>query len=487
MMNTMKTSIKRPRFASSPLPMMVMGWIAGASSLACAQGLAAAGLAEPPGWRIGLGQSIGRDDNLLRLPAVQDPQADTAANTTLDLAWRGEWGRQQASAYGRLDGTRHRGSGVLDHTAHRAGAIWDFETAGELSGRLLARRQFDLAPDDLRIEPLSGRRNEQQIEQALALLRWNARGRLGLELLRQHDAVRETASWSLLRNFSQDTSSLGLLWRSHGGSGAGGGASSSGGGAAWGGWELGLAWREVDGRQPASAVQPEATEGLQNRVPELDYRQRLLDLQGRIGGSSAAALAWRWARGHGDRAVTLASGSSDEPATPTRLRQDLNSLMLEARWRWLPSWTFVARSLRDQGQQARVLEPLTATANLTALSASDTRDARVEIHWEPGPRWQAYATGGRTQRRWQQGLGLQVGGNTAPVASDGLWQDTTWRTRVGLRWSATSTWSVRCHVGQDRRGAPRAVESAAELPTVGLGGWRSRSVECGVRWDSHTV
>ena len=52
MMNTMKTSIKRPRFASSPLPMMVMGWIAGASSLACAQGLAAAGLAEPPGWRI---------------------------------------------------------------------------------------------------------------------------------------------------------------------------------------------------------------------------------------------------------------------------------------------------------------------------------------------------------------------------------------------------------------------------------------------------
>ena len=396
-------------------------------------------------WNLALSQAWLHDSNLLRRPSALQPMADTASITALDLGLRHAWGRQEGLLQGRLEHAQHAGSPILDHTAHRATAQWLGETVGGLSARVQLRSQSDLAPDDLRLDPLTGRRNEQHIGQGLLQLRWNAAGPLGLEWQRQHDAVRETADWSVLRNFRQTTQSLGLLWRSDGGSTAG------------------VAWREVQGRQPgadalALTSDPDALdrEGL-----PIVYRQRLMDAQ-----LSWRDLNLRWTQGQGQR---------------NGVDQDLGSLQAQGRLSWHPDWRLIVRVLRDRGQQSRILEPLLPTASLLALSALDTRDVRVDLSWEASPMLQFHASAAWTQRRWQQGLGAWIEGAQAITGVGELWQDRTQRARLGLRWTWRPAWSLSCQFGQDRRTAPQSL-AVASGPSDIPGGWRAQTVMCGLRW-----
>lgn len=97
---------------------------------------AGAALAQSSPWYLGATQSIGRDDNIYRLPAGSAVSSGTISSTQLVGGLDLRPGRQRLSASAQVGHHRYGAQPQLDFNGYALDAALDWETAGRLSGRL---------------------------------------------------------------------------------------------------------------------------------------------------------------------------------------------------------------------------------------------------------------------------------------------------------------------------------------------------------------
>lgn len=190
---------------------------------AAGPGSAAAADADTP-LALRVGQTVERDDNLLRLadgeraPAGTE-RADTRAISTLGGSVAARLGRQTARAALELADHRHAANPGFDHVAHRASFGLDAEAAGRLSGTLHLDHAGGLVAfddlDDLDAPAAgsAGRRVVQRTERGGLTLRRGAAlsVELGLHARRTRWDGAALGAWQL----TQRQIGTGLRWAPH--------------------------------------------------------------------------------------------------------------------------------------------------------------------------------------------------------------------------------------------------------------------------------
>jgi len=441
--------------ADRPLRLMGRGaktalWAA----LSVANGLAAAA-ADPVAeqglvWMIE--QARLHERNPLRT-ATESAASDAAWTSAIEGRYAGGWEGQRFSAFGRWLTTRYDQQDALDHRAYRTGMAWDLRTAGDWGARLSWDRRQDPLEGQVRTDPETGSRRVQSLEQAGGILRWGVHRRWGLDLhwVRERmDPNRPQPWWS---GYEQDN--WRLQWR--------------------GEWSRrsswGLGYRRVMGTQ--FAVDAPASS-----QPAQDYRVALWEAEWGWQPREGDLLSLRLAAGDGQRQwMTPATGLA--PPSNSQVARSL-----AAEWRWQPTahWSLRTQIGRDEGQQTQGVITALDRVGLALQGASDVRQARVGLQWEPTRRFQTFAGWQRVQRLGRQTWMFTEGGSVGGL-DEARWQDRWDRTSWGLSWQLGHGLSLRCLAQREtKRGSGFGTLVATSTPDRLV--WRDTAWQCGLGWQS---
>ena len=433
------------------------GWATSAWAQTSPAGPDATGGALGDRGTLALEQSWVQERNPLRLPPGQSAVGDAASVSTIDGAYRGSWGRQRWSGMGRWSSTHYADEAALDHEAYRLGATLDLQTAGDLGARGTWRQQREPLEGQLRLDPSTGQRRQQTVEQYGAALLWGLQRRWTMELQWQQEQLQPNRPQPWWPGYAQD------VWRLQ--------LRGEAAGAVV--WALGR--RELMGVQAAVPL----ANGTQ---PALDYRQALWEGEWTWVPRPGDAWTVRAATGQGSRTWRPPAGSDPASADPSTRRIELAARSLHSELRWRPGshWSVQAQWSRDQGQQAQASASWIDSAGLVLQGASDVRQARVAVQWDFSHRASVYASWSRIDRIGRQSWTLESLSAALPLA-DQAWQDRLDRAGLGVSWQLAQGLSLRCAAQQDeRRGTPldnRTLPGSS--PTVL---WRDSGVQCGLRW-----
>ena len=380
------------------------------------------------GWRLGLEQHLMRESNALYRSGTAGERADSASTSALDGALAVSAGRQQAAAWLRLERTRYETLSELDHEAYRARAHWNWDTVTDLSVRTRWQRQRDVIESDLRVDPLSGRRREQTVEQSALELRWGGARPWGLMGRWQRDRVEEPPTAFSVPGFAQTTSGLSLQFRPR---------------AAW---DAAIGWRTVRGVREETTASPPSR-----------FDQSLWDTQLRWQSRPGDLLMLSAAAGHGGG-------------------QRLRSVHADLRWQATGRLSTALRWWRDEGQQARVWTPLQDLGSLSTVGAADSTVAAWTLQWDLAPRWSLGLLAQRTERSWFRELSLGTDGSSSGDALRVGLRDRVDRLGLQLNGSLARGWGLSCGLRwEDRRDRDAVGGSSAWS-------YRNRVVDCSLRW-----
>lgn len=404
-------------------------------------------------------------------PLRQSPQdmelksggSDTAWVSTLDGRYGGRWGRQSMSAYGRWSHTRYEERHELNQIRYLVGWVLELQTQGDLGGRLTAQRRQDPLDGQTRLDPVTGERRLQQLEQVGGALQWGLNRRWAAELQWQHERMQPNQPQTWWSGYEQDGMRFQWRWA------AGGEGHHP---ASWV-----VAWRELRGMQYGVAT---AT----STQPALDYRQGLLETEWAWRPRPGDLLSLRAARGQGRREWQ----PGQNLATPPTTEQDIRSLGAE--WRWQPraQWSVQAQMARDEGLQSQATLTLLERTGLALQGASDVRQARLSLQWEPTRRVQVLAGVQRVERLGRQAWTWAEGPFSLNLAET-RWRDRLDRSSWSLGWQLAHDVSLRCTVMREiKRGGVVDTESsgsaAAGYQSVQ---WRDRGWQCSLGWQGKTT
>lgn len=389
--------------------------------------------------------------------------SDSAWTSTLGGRFGGTWGRQRMTVYGRWSQTRYEQRRELDHESHQAGWTLDLQTIGDLTGRLTALRRQDPLEGQARVDPVTGERRLQSLEQLGGTVQWGLQRRWTLELQWQHDRMQPQQPQTWWSGYEQDT--LRAQWRWAAGDQAHQPAS----------WALG--WRALRGTQ-FGVTTPTGSQ------PAQDYRQGVWESEWAWRPRPGDLLSLRAARGQGQR-----EWSSDQaPAMPPATDQDIRSAAAE--WRWQPraQWSVQVQVARDLGLQTQTTLNLLEATGLALQGATDVRQARVSVQWEPTRRVQIQAGVQRVERLGRQAW-MWEGRSAALNLDETRWRDRLDRRSWGLAWQLAHQVSLRCtamrevKLGGTVLGPSPSTDEADAQAVL----WRDRGWQCSLGWQGKTA
>lgn len=388
--------------------------------------------------------------------------SDTAWVSTLGGQFGGTWGRQRMTAYGRWSQTRYERRHKLDQTSYQAGWALNLQTVGDVGLSLTAQRRQDPLEGQARLDPLTRERRLQGLEQVGGTVQWGLQRCWALELQWQHDRMQPNQPQTWWSGYEQDT--LRAQWRWAAGDQAHQPAS----------WVLG--WRALRGTQFRVAT-------ASSSQPAQDYRQGVVESEWSWRPRPGDLLSVRAARGQGQREWQSGQASATPPATD----QDVRSAGAE--WRWQPraQWSVHAQIARDEGMQSQATLNLLERTGLALQGATDVRQARLSLQWEPTRRVQVWAGMQRVERLGRQAW-MWEGGPMTLNLEETRWQDRLDRRSWGLAWQLSQDVSLRCTALRElkRGGAvpgqdPRPGEADAQTVL-----WRDRGWQCSLGWQGKT-
>lgn len=403
---------------------------------------------------IALEQAWVHESNPLRLAPGQPRAADSAGTSAVEGSHEVRWGRQRWSGNGRWSSTRYANEEALDHEAYRWGMTLDLQTAGDLGARAFWREQRDPLEGQLRLDPQTGQRRLQTIEQQGVSLLWGLQRRWTMELQWRHDQLEPNRPQSWWPGYEQD--SWRLQWR----------------GQTAGLMNWGLGRRELQGTQFAVATGS-------GQQPALEYRQGAWEAEWAWTPTPAQSWVVRVAQGEGSR--TWSTGALEEnPAIP-RMEQGVRNLQAEWRWRPQGPWSLQAQWSRDQGQQAQAAATWVDAQGLLVLQgASDVRQARAALQWDFTHSASIFASWNRIDRIGRQSWTLDPLSAAGSLA-DQVWQDRLDRWALGWVWQLAHGVSLRCAAQHEaRRGTALEPVNARDQTALVL--WRDTGLQCSVRW-----
>ena len=401
-----------------------------------------------------------QESNPLRRRPDLAATADTALVSSLDGAYRQRWGRQRLLGFGRIDSTHYAAESGLDHESYRVGALAELETVGDLGARLNWGRQREALEGQLRIDPSTGQRRQQMLEQFGGTLQWGVRRRWSMASEWQHEQLQPNSPQVWWPGYEQDT------WR----------LQLRGDVAQTVFWSLGR--RHVDGVQKAVDT-PSVL------IPAVDYRLGVWDLE------------WSWRRRPGD-GITLrgSTGSGERRAQATSVGVDtvlgkafnaasasaIKSVFVDIRWQPTVPWSVQATVSRDRGQQTQATQTLINGDGLLLQGANDVRQVRLGLQWDLGSRWQLAINRHRMDRLGEQLWLLGTDQLLAPSSPLLRWQDRLDRRSVGLSWQMNRRAMAQCSVRQERRSGRGADDLVGTSDPHTLL-WTDRLWRCSLRWQ----
>lgn len=435
-----------------------MGLMIGALPVPSAAQLAAGGAPEPQGLALAVEQAQSRESNPLRLRPEAPSVADSAWVSAADGTYRHRWGRQQLMGFGRLANVHYSNQSTLNHDTYRLGVLADFETVGDLGVRLNGLRQRDALEGQLRLDPETGQRRLQTLEQLGASLLWGTRRWWTLQSDWQHESVQAHRPQVWWPGYEQDTWRLQIRTDPR----------------------KTLFWSF--GRRQLEGVQ-KAVDNPSARSPGVNYRSGTWDLEWSWQHRPGDALTIRGATGHGQRepqVAGLAEGTS--PGANITSESAIKSLFAEIRWQPLAKLSVQAMASRDRGQQTQATQSWVNGEGLALQGANDVRQNRVGLQWDVHPRWQLAVSRQQLDRMGEQSWYWVTGQSTLFSPPLQTWQDRLERRTLAISWQVSRRALAQCTARlEERSGAGVDAARATLQPQALL--WKDRLVLCSLRWQ----
>jgi hypothetical protein len=358
---------------------------------------------------VGVQQAVSHESNVFRTPDGA-PRADDTYYTTsllggLDL----RFGRQRGYGVLSLSNVNFRDNSQLDHVAYALNAGLDWETIGNLSGKLDFTRNRGLADYGDDGNPLVFDRNLEISQQATAIARVGVVTRLTLEgQLQRRDVSYSAASFDF-REFNQDAASVTLRYQVSG-------ALTVGGGLRYTRGEFPRYLRLAGGGTQAD-----------------EYRRRDVDLTVDWVPTGLSTVSARLSAGEQDNTQATQNDFSGVTGALTWLYQPTGKLQ------------FTTLLIRDTGAESRFV-------NFGPSESARTDTSRLSSTARLGVRYDATAkiqlrTGLQLTHRSLRDSILQTGNPNAGAGGT----DDYGRLEFGVRYLPTRSVALECAAFRERR------------------------------------
>lgn len=384
---------------------------------------AGAAAAQSSPWYLGLSQTIGRDDNVFRLPGGQELDSGLISATRLVGGLDLRPGRQRLAADLSLSHNRYADQRQLDFDGYALSATLDWETVRNLSGQLSASLERRQGSFNTANTPTGEGRNIEEPRRVAALFRvGDARqSRLWVELDLSHDDLSSDVDLQTPRTLLNVPLATAYA-RSHRITGGGVQLRHRRSGAL----VLGVGVNALRGQETYD-VQSLLGAG---EVRD-DYERQDLDLTADWTPTGASRVFARLSYGRTDADTNL-------------LRRDRQGFSSALRWSWEPGgrWALQTRLAYDANTRERIDGLGSADEPATALS--------LQGRYQIGAKLSATAGGSLVSRRLEPGV--SGGRNDERRSAD-----------IGLEWQALRNVGLGCSVSLSTRNRSAASDGYSAM------------------------
>lgn len=184
---------------------------------ACTAALACTSLqAEPNPYYVGIAQAFSHESNLFRAATGQPEVGDTYSTTTLLGGLDQPISRQRLFADAAVRFNRYRDQDQLNNTGYSLSAGVDWETAGNLAGRIAYTGNQSLARFGADQGPVLTKKNLERDQEFVFNGRYGQASLLSLLASYTHRRLDYSAPEYAFQEFNQDTFGLGMQYRPSG-------------------------------------------------------------------------------------------------------------------------------------------------------------------------------------------------------------------------------------------------------------------------------
>ncbi|MDP3083155.1 MAG: hypothetical protein Q8N44_05620 [Rubrivivax sp.] len=397
-----------------------------------ALGLSSAALAETSPYYIGASQTLTHESNLLRLSKTQAAPAgfsksDTVSSTALLAGFDQPISRQRVFGNVTLRANRLSHNSVYDNEGHALSAGIDWATVANLSGRVSASANRNLARFNAEELGLVTKKNVEDTRQFEAVARLGVVTRYTLEASASHRSVSYSAAEYASREFRQDSGSLGLQYR----------PSSA--------TRYGAALRLSHGQYPQ--FRPLFGGGF-----EADrYDRRDIDFTASVAPSAVSSFEGR-----------LSLGKTDYEIANQR---DFSGVTGAFAWNWRPTGKvrFNTRLSRDIGQDSYFIDRGFFDGTIDYSRVTTALRARADYDWSAKVSFNAVL--GLAHRSLVRTLPTGLG---VPTSASGTDRGTT--LTLGARWTPTRTTVIGCDASSDERRGNSTLSANLSASSLGCYG-----------------
>lgn len=370
--------------------------------------------AEPSPYFLGVSQGITHESNIFRAPSGQPKSSDTYLTTSLLAGLDQPIGRQRVYLNGDVRYNKYNDNSQLDNTGFGLNAGLDWSTAGRLSGAFTYNLNQNLASYGADQGPTITKRNLERTQQLQAKAQLGLVSLLSLEGALTHRRIDYSASEFDYQEFSQNSASLGVIYRPSGI------------------LNLGAAVRYTHGKYP-SAVEPTPGVFQEDKFDRNDFDLTALWIP------------------TGLSKVTARLSFTNEDHTQLKSK-DLNGVTGALGWEYKPTGklTFFTDLIRDTGAEGGFNQGSAATpaGNLSRLSDSiqvrGLFDATAKIQLESTLRY--------VRRELVSTFALADGASSTEAGKDryGL-------ASIGIVYRPARAWKLGCRYSYEKRASDSSI------------------------------
>jgi len=351
-----------------------------------------------------IGGSVGAThvSNVYRTTQGQPTNNDTVTSATLLAGLDQQLGRQRLFADASLGHNTYKNNSDLSNSSYSLNAGLDWQTMERLSGSISLGSNRSLAQFNPGDAPSLKKKNMVQLDSVGTTVRYGLISLLSLEGSFSHHRRDYTAEEFAQNEFSQDASSLGLVYRPS---------------AAL---RLGIAGRHTKGKYPKYQL---GTDGYVSN----EFSRNDVDLTANWTASSASSVNAR-----------LSSGKSKY----TTSAKDFSGLTGAVSWRWAPSakLQFNTSFSRDSGTE-------TSFISLGSLGNLNYDNSRITTMFQIGA---DYALDSKLIFNAKVSVAKRDLSNSSGTSTvDGNDRTTNWA--LGGRWLATRSSQLGCQITREER------------------------------------
>jgi len=367
----------------------------------------------------GVAQALTHETNVFRVATGLPESNDTFSTTTLLAGVNQPFGRQRFFGDAAAHFNRYRNNEQLNNTGYGVALGLDWETIGNLAGRLGYTANENLARFGADQGPALTTRNMERSQELLARGQYGLVSLLSLEGSLSHRQRDYSAPEYAFQEFKQDAGSLGILYRPSGL------------------LTLGAAGRHTKGRYPFAVTTAPGV------VQPDDFTRNDLDLSAIWVPTGLSTVTAR---------ISYTKETHDAVAS-----RDVSGATGAIRWDYRPTGklTFTSELIRDTGAESSFTQLAQSRANSIGNDSQLSTSFLFRGLYEATAKIQVEVNARYVERNLVNTFALTTGATSSQAGSDKLGE-----VKLGLRYAPAPSVLLGCSFGYERRGASSAVSYA---------------------------